>query len=525
MVADLNVPASKPDDGLSRARIEQQFRKNSGLIFAARIITAGLSLVVIPVLVSRLGVAGYGTWEALLALSSLSAIFQLAISGTLVWRISEAYGQGDTPEIRRVARVGAAAHLTLFLLLWPVAFLLREPAVVFLKVSPESRAIASTMFPALAAFVLLGGLSETLEAIVSGCQRTGLVNVVGAAAQILNYLVVIIVAVLGGGLWSLLAGQSVGFAVRLAGAWMAARTSFGAVSLVPLLPHKHDWALFKYSGWLTVSGVASSLRDQTDKIVLSSLASPAWVGYYGMAARLSGLVLEVLRPLYSPMLTAAGALWAMHDTEGVRSLYSRGMLIVSILTGTVAVVVAGLVDRLVVFWIGEAIPEVRVLLWLLITGTASAAILTGTGTAISRGCGQAAIEATYLGVNLVLNLVFTIVLVLLIGPLGTAVATGLTWALSSILFLFVLHRRMDLPVDASRHAAGAAMLAAVVAGLVYWTSNAIGVPTGREQALISLLLLGAASALVYLGLLALLGLVSVRRVYGGLRSLLGATAP
>lgn len=506
---------------MSRAGIEQQFRTNSGLIVATRIATAGLSLVMIPVLVSRLGVAGYGTWEALLALASLSSVFQVAISGTLVWRVSDAYGRSDAAEIRRVARVGAAGCLVLFLLLWPLAWLLREPAVVFLKVPPESRAIAALMFPALAALILLGGLSETLEAIVSGCQRTGLVNVIGAAAQMLNYSVVIVVAVLGGGLWSLLAGQAIGFAARLVGAWIAVRSSFGSVSLMPLFPQAGDAALFRYSGWLTVSGVAASLRDQTDKIVLSSLASPEWVGYYGMASRLAGLVLEVLRPLYSPMISAAGALRAMSDWDGVRSLYSRSMFIVSILTGTAAVVVAGLVDRLVILWIGETIPQVRVLLWLLITGTATAAILTGSGTAVARGCGLAAIEATYLAVNLVLNLVFTVTLVLLIGPVGTAAATGLTWALSSILFLFVLHRKMDLPVEASRQAAGAALVAAATAGIVYWTSSWLGLPDGRREAFASLALLGTASALLYFGLLASLRLVSVRRVYGGLRSLLG----
>jgi O-antigen/teichoic acid export membrane protein len=508
-------------NAVSRARIEQQFRTNSGLIVATRIVTAGLSLVMVPILVSRIGVAGYGTWEALLALASLGTVFQLPISGTVVWRVADAYGQGDAAEIRRVARLGAAACLVQFLLLWPVAWLLREPAVAFLQVAPESRAIASVMFPALAAFILLGGLNETLDAVVSGCQRTGLVNVVGAAAQILNYSVVIVVVILGGGLWSLLVGQGVGFFVRLAGAWIAVRVSFGSVSLVPLLPRRSDLALFKYSGWLTVSGLASALRDQTDKIVLSSLASTEWVGYYGMASRLAGLVLEVLRPLYSPMLTAAGALRGMNDWDGVRSLYSRGMFIVSILTGTALVVVAGLVDRLVILWIGEELPQVSVLLWLLIAGTATAAILTGTGTAISRGCGQAAIEATYLAMNLVMKVVLTVALVLAIGPVGTAVATGLSWALSSILFLFVLHRTMDLPVEASRQAGGAAILAGATATLVYVVSTSLGLPDGRYEAFTSLALLGTASALLYFALLASFGLVSVRRVQNGLRALLG----
>ena len=62
---------------------------------------------------------------------------------------------------------------------------------------------------------------------MSGWQRTGLVNVVGAGAQIVNYSVVIAATLLGAGLWSLLAGQAAGFASRLTGAWLATRLSFG----------------------------------------------------------------------------------------------------------------------------------------------------------------------------------------------------------------------------------------------------------------------------------------------------------
>ncbi len=512
------------DAVLSRARIEQRFLANSGLIIAARIATACLSIAVVPVLVSRFGVAGYGTWEALFALASLTSILQVAISGTLIWRVSDAYGRGDHPEILRLARLGASVCWAVFLLLLPAAWFLREPAVRFLGVAPETRQVASEMFPAVAALILLGGLSETLEAVVSGCQRTGLVNVVAAAAQILNYSVVIAVTVLGGGLWSLVAGQAVGFASRLAGAWAAAHLSYGAVSLVPVVPRRSDLSMLRYSGLLTVSSVSAALRDQTDKIILASMASPSWVGFYGMATRLSGLVMEILRPLYSPLLTAAGALTAMGDWDGVRRLYNRSMAIVSILTGMVAVVVAGLTDHLIVLWVGYPIPQVTLLLWLLITGTATAAMLTGPGTAICRGCGQAGIETTYLGFNLVLNLALTISLVLLIGPIGTAIATGSTWAVSSVLFLFVLHNRLDVPLEASRRAVGAALLAAVTAATTYWGARWFGPPQGRSQALVSLLLWGGASAFVYLASAVSLRMVSLSQAYGGVRSLLRRAA-
>lgn len=505
--------------GLSRARIEQRLLANSGLIIAARGVTACLSLATVPVLVSRLGVAGYGTWEALLALASLTSLFQGAISGTLVWRVSEAYGRNDLPEIRRLARLGAGASWGLFVLLWPVAWFLREPAAHFLRVSLETHQLASDIFPVVAALILLGGLNETLEAVVSGCQRTGFVNVVGAAAQILNYSVVIILTLSGVGLWSLVAGQATGFGGRMLGAWIAARVAYGPVSLVPLIPRRSDLSMARYSGLLTVGSVAAALRDQTDKIILASLASPAWVGYYGIAARLSGLVMEIIRFFYLPILTAVGALNAMGDWDGVRRLYSRLMATVSIVTGVLVVVVAGLADRLVVVWIGHPIPQVTLLLWLLITGSATAAMLTGPGTAICRGCGRVGIETTYLAFNFVLNLVLTVSLVLLIGPVGTAVATGSTWALSSILFLFVLHKSLDLPVEASRRAGGTALLAAAVAGAVYWTSSVLGLPEGRHDAFVSIVLLGAASGLLYLALVVSFRLVSISEAYGGMRSL------
>jgi O-antigen/teichoic acid export membrane protein len=147
-------------------------------------------------------------------------------------------------------------------------------------------------------------------------------------------------------------------------------------------------------------------------------------------------------------------------------------------------------------------------------------MLTGPGSAICRGCGRVEIETTYLAFNLALNLVLTVSLVLLIGPIGTAVATGSTWALASVFFLFLLHRTLDLPREASRRAGGAAVLAAAVTVAVYWVSSLLGLPQGRQEAFVSIVLLGAAGGLVYLGLVASFGLVSVSQAYGGLRSLM-----
>jgi O-antigen/teichoic acid export membrane protein len=119
----------------------------------------------------------------------------------------------------------------------------------------------------------------------------------------------------------------------------------------------------------------------------------------------------------------------------------------------------------------------------------------------------------------VLNLVLTISLVMLIGPTGTAIATGSTWAVSSILFLFVLHARVDLPREASRRAAITALLAAMVAAIVYWASGLIGVPSGRSDAFWYCVVLGTGGGAGYFGLLLAFRMLSIRDAMGGLRAL------
>ena len=119
-----------------------------------------------------------------------------------------------------------------------------------------------------------------------------------------------------------------------------------------------------------------------------------------------------------------------------------------------------------------------------------------------------------------LNLALTVSLVILIGPIGTAVATGSTWAISSVLFLFVLHARVDLPASASRRAAFTTVVAGAVAGTVYWLSGLEGLPDGRTDALWSCVVLGAVGTVGYVGALVALRIMSVGDAIRGARGLL-----
>jgi O-antigen/teichoic acid export membrane protein len=268
-----------------------------------------------------------------------------------------------------------------------------------------------------------------------------------------------------------------------------------------------------------VGCVSSGLRDQTDKLVLANFATAAWVGYYSVAARLAFLVTEIARFFYVPLMTACGAMQASGNWVGVRRLYANMMVFVGVAAGATVVVVAGLHDRLIVLWMGRPYPQSGRMLLLLIGGNACAVMLTGPGTAICRAIGKVWVETAYVCINLFGNLILTIVLVLTIGPIGTVIASGSTWAVSAIAFSFILHRFVDLPTEPTIKARWLVVLATVCAAGTLLLSNSVPRAVHRIDALVSFVCLGALSACVFVTLAVTTGIVPKAAFRGMLSSI------
>jgi O-antigen/teichoic acid export membrane protein len=274
-------------------------------------------------------------------------------------------------------------------------------------------------------------------------------------------------------------------------------------------------------GCLALGSLSTSLRLETDKIVLASFASPAWTGYYGLAARLAGLVMEVSNFFYVPAVAAFGALHARNDWPGIRALYTSLMMVVPAAAGAVIVVVAGFPRHLMVLWIGRDVPQAVPLLGLLLCAYAIAVILTGPGTCICKGIGRIEIETVYVAISLALNLSLTIILVRWIGPLGTVIASSVSWASGALFFAFYLHRRLPLRAAATLRAGRALIGIAAVVVLTRFGASYVTLPAERVGALLSLVKLSPALIAVYLLALHLAGITPLATV----RTLIGSRRP
>jgi O-antigen/teichoic acid export membrane protein len=498
---------------------------NSTSILFARLVTTCVSLISVPIVLNKLGVVGYGTWESILALSLLSNVFQGMIIGTLLWKISQAHGARDNESIQVYVRIGIWFSLALFFIICPVMWAGRYFFVDLFQVPENLRDSAAVILPSVVGLMLLGCMNEVIGALLAGFQRAGLTTLIQAAASTLNNLIVILCLLAGLSLWSLLIGFATGLIASAVALYAAAKMTFKALRILPLIPKSSTLiGLAPYAGFMLLHSVSAALRDQTDKVVLSSIASPLWTGYFGIAARLAGVVPLISSFFYVPTIAAAGALSGRGDSKAIHRLYDDAMRMTSVSVGLFAVLIAGLHDRILMLWLGKAMPEVSLLLYLLLGGYAFAVIMTGAGTAICKGTGRVKMEATYIAAGFMMNIVLKFALVPLVGPIGTLAASTISWVLSAVFFVFLMHRGTDLPTSATMKGCKTVIICVVSVVLARLISSEFPPGEGRCSILLDSVLFGCLIGGLYCFLAVWLGILPLRKIIGQLLAYTGKSA-
>jgi O-antigen/teichoic acid export membrane protein len=216
--------------------------------------------------------------------------------------------------------------------------------------------------------------------------------------------------------------------------------------LLPVVPTRQEIKeLYGYFSLMVIGTLSGVLRDEKDKLVLTTLFSPRWTAYYSISLRLIGFITLMNSFFYIPVVTAVGALNARGDWESIKRIYSNTIGIVAVTVGFTAVIIAGLHEQLLVLWMGKNIPEVGVILLWLVLGNITAILLVGPGAAICKGIGRLGMEAGFWGIGILINMILTIILIKTYGALGSVAASSLSWAVAAVFFMWFLHRNVALP--------------------------------------------------------------------------------
>ena len=470
---------------------------------ACRGVSSVFALLTVPVIITKLGVVGFGIWEAIFSVALLCSLMQSATINTMLWQMSNAYGAKNEEKIQRLVQIGITVILVQVVVVVSVVWLFRYEIIKLLQVPQDMFMTCVSILPIFCGLVVFNGASECIGAIISGYQRAGLVTMVQTIAQVLNYSISIGCLLFGFGLISMFIGYVVNYLFAGIAYFFIARRYCIGLKLLPTVPTTAELReLYGYFTLMAFGSITAVMRDQKDKLVLATLFTPAWTGYYSIAMRLIGFITLMNSFFYVPVMAAVGAINAQGKWSKIKRIYGDVIVTIAVLVGFMAVIIAGLHERLVLIWIGKDIPEVGVILLWLVFGSITAILLTGPGTAICKGIGLVKIEASYWGVGIILNIVFTVVLINTHGALGSVAASSLSWVFSSMFFLWLLHRHIDLPLRSTWLSVKALFVVIFSVALLRTLSFFWPLGTNRMEVLMPTFSLVAIALVCYLFLLA-----------------------
>lgn len=320
------------------------------------LIGQGIPLVVgtltLPFIVRRMSPEAFGQLALFLAVLGYFGIFDLGLSRSATKLVAEALGKNETEAVPRIVRTTVVLHFVL-----GVGFGLLLASIIPLIVDrfitvPEALAgDVRLSYYVLAAAVPIVVTTGAFRGILDAYQRFGLVNQVRIVAGSGNFLLPLIVLLLGGGLPAITLSLTILRLVSgLAYGKMCARL-IGRGNGPHTLHRPTVRALFSFGGWVMASNVLGPIINYLDRVLISTLVSVRAVGYYSppyeMVSRLVVLPASLAVALF-PAVSRMG----LQNREAIVALSERLVRLMLLVMTPIVVVLSTFAEPILRLWLG-----------------------------------------------------------------------------------------------------------------------------------------------------------------------------
>jgi len=387
--------------------------------------TAMLSQIVVA---RCLGVEGFGVYVTVLAWASLLSILASAGLPAAATKFLAIYAQHlDWSQYRGFVRLALLVQLA-------VGIAAALGALVAFAVVPS----LEPMFPAMmigAPLVVLFAASSLAHSALLVARRSLIAEFLASTLR------AVLVTLLVGTAWAVIvwgrgeelkAAQAILLTVVSAAivlAWQAwtwlstVREAGGGVSLRDPVAFTERVPWMRAGVGMMISLVAYGLVERLDTILLSAMASPAAVGPYAVASRLSLLIGVVMSSISALVLPMAAELIARRDRDGLQRLMGQGALIGGGMGIGLALAIAVLAAPLLrLFGSGFDVGQDQLVVLML---GQSLQVMAGAGGGLLAMAGHVRILVAIMLATALADLLLCLALIPLLGATGAALATAL----------------------------------------------------------------------------------------------------
>lgn len=425
--------------GTSRATVTRALTTNTLRI----VIALPVSLVLLPIVFSRLTAGQFGVWAVLSTLLAVGALADGGVRTEMVRRVADAIGRGDRQAAAASASQGLSILLVTGLTVTVVGWLI-APAVASFAFSggPTGVPRSDTIELLRGVLLLLGAALVTngLFAVLTGLQRPDFENLGALAGTLAGAATTIAFVYQGVGVWALLWGS---VAQWLAACLVQLRglTTLPA-DLRPRLVLLGGGTLRAYVGLsslLLLSQISNVVDFEFDKLILARYVDSAASGHYDIGTT---VVLQVRVFALVPLTVALAGLAELFSRSpaDAQRLFANVRSAVLALTAVLMSLLFVFGPAMVRIWLGDSFGDAGTASRMLAVAMAANAVAApGAYYAVSRGWHHlAAIGAL---VNIIVNAGTSYTLVVLHGFSGALWGSIAGNVAATVVFLALLYRQ------------------------------------------------------------------------------------
>lgn len=382
-----------------------------------------IGVVLSPILISGLGVAGYGTWVFLTSLTSYLNLFELGLSTALAKLWGEYRSTPDLPRLKS----GATSAITLLAVIGALA-------VTMTFVAARRWPDTLTLLPYFTVGTILMLWGEPIAGILRGLDRPHWVNLTGTASTIFNAGLIVWLLLVGWGLEALALALVASSGLRLLSLAVLLRQAIPGGRLF----HRPNLGIFremlKLGSTDQITRVWVVVISPTNRIVLYSILGSSVLTAYDLGSRLVSAIALIPAVMLPTLLPAFSRLGRDKDAIGIHNLLRRATRYMGLMSLPICVFLLVFADPIATAWIGRPSPDIALATRILLVG-AFVNLTTGPFSQMLLGLGRPALCVKKIIIGCIMGLSVPTVLAVMVGLPGFLIGESLAAAVPAIVFL------------------------------------------------------------------------------------------
>ena len=299
----------------------------------ARCAQVGTRLITVPIVISHLGIGGYGIWSIIMTAAAYMRFGSIVIKSAFQKYVAEATGNGNFETTNKLLSTGTAGMLILSSIgLIPICLFSRKLAQ-FAGVPPELLKAAAASISVLALIMLMANVGAAFEAIVMGGHRIDIARKFATFFTVAEAVAIIIVLHFGFGLFGMACTMGLSevgfvvccyFAARKVLPQVHVRWKYVTKSVVP--------ELFRYAGSYQLVNLMEVVFGAIVPIALLRVFGADAAGVFALAYRLTNSAQMLADAVLVPILSGGAKMYSSGSVREMNLLITKSFKVTLALT-------------------------------------------------------------------------------------------------------------------------------------------------------------------------------------------------